>query len=86
MTLKHPVSDYTPLSEKELADALAMACKLNSRWFPKGRNRRIFHPEEEDFREGTFAQKLAEHLTRANYVMFKGPPLGHHSSPGQRQE
>jgi hypothetical protein len=80
------LSEYTPLSEKELADAIAMACKLNSRWFPKGRNRRIFHPEEEDFRAGIFAQRLAQHLTQANYVIFKGPPLGGHSTPAQRQK
>ena len=61
-----------------------MACLLNSRWFPKSSNRRISYREQEDFRSGAFAEKLADHLTLANYVMFKGPPLGGHSTPAHR--
>ena len=72
MPPKHPIEQYTPLTEAELVHELVIYTSLNSKWLPI--SRRGVDREERVEAERRFAQALARHLTLANFVLFRGPP------------
>ena len=72
MSLPHPIEQYTPLSEAELVHELMIYTSLNNKWLPI--SRRSVDREERSKAERAFAAALARSLTRANFVLFRGPP------------
>jgi len=72
MPLPHPIEQYTPLSEVELAYQLEIYTLLNGKWLPI--SRRAIDQEQRSKAERHFARALARSLTQANFVLFRGPP------------
>ena len=72
MPLDHPIEQYTLLTEDELAYELGLYTLLNNKWLPISRSG--YDREKRAEAEHNFARALARSLTRANFVLFRGPP------------
>ena len=84
MQLPHPLTSYTPLSEAEMEHALAIGTVLNRRWLPI--SRKGVDRQQREQAERVFAKELARHLTRSNFVLFRGPPAQPARTPPRPHE
>jgi hypothetical protein len=79
MTLRQSTEQYTLMTEQEARDAISLATLLNIDRLLKAER----HPDRPQYAR-FFADALVDQLKLSGIVFFRGPPLGHHSTPPSR--
>jgi hypothetical protein len=79
--LKRLPEHYTPMTEQEARDALALYTLLNIDQLQKAEKRHLDRPDYARW----FADRLVDQLKLSGIALFRAPPMrGHSTSSGQK--